>query len=227
MSRTRLYWPMRALLRALFRLGRWHVEGLDYVPQQGPLIVASNHLNLLDAPLVMASLPIGPITVMAKAEYGRWFSPAGWILRTVDVIFVRRGHVDRRALRAALEVLHQGGRIGLAPEGTRSRHGGCNGGARAWPTWPCARARPSCRRPCGATNALFRICAGGGALSIGCALAPWCAWNPSPASPEDVSSHRAQSTSCVRWPGCFPPRIGACMLLPWKDDWENTTCEEV
>ncbi len=128
MSRTRLYWPMRALLRALFRVGRWHVEGLEHVPQEGPLIVASNHLNLLDAPLVMASLPIGPITVMAKAEYGRWFSPAGWVLRTVDVIFVNRGQVDRRALRAALRVLQEGGRLGLAPEGTRSRHGGLQRG---------------------------------------------------------------------------------------------------
>ncbi len=123
MSRTRLYWPMRALLRAMFRVGRWHVEGLEHVPQEGPLIIASNHINLLDAPLVMASLPIGPITVLAKAEFQRWYSPAGWLLRTVDVIFVRREQLDRQALRAAIRVLEEGGRIGLAPEGTRSRTG--------------------------------------------------------------------------------------------------------
>jgi 1-acyl-sn-glycerol-3-phosphate acyltransferase len=39
------------------------------------------------------------------------------------VIFVRRGEVDREALRASLGVLSSGGVLAVAPEGTRSQTG--------------------------------------------------------------------------------------------------------
>jgi 1-acyl-sn-glycerol-3-phosphate acyltransferase len=47
----------------------------------------------------------------------------GPLLRSVGAIFVRRGEVDRRALRQALDILRGGGLLGMAPEGTRSKTG--------------------------------------------------------------------------------------------------------
>jgi 1-acyl-sn-glycerol-3-phosphate acyltransferase len=41
-----------------------------------------------------------------------------------DAIFVERGEPDRQAITRALEVVRQGGALGVAPEGTRSRTGG-------------------------------------------------------------------------------------------------------
>lgn len=123
MSDTKLFWQVRALLRLCFSVGRWYVEGQEHVPADGPLILATNHLSIFDPPLVMASAPVGPITVMAKAEFRNPFNPAGWILRTVPVIYVKRGGLDRSALRQALAVLQRSGRLGLAPEGTRSPTG--------------------------------------------------------------------------------------------------------
>ncbi|HEY3341557.1 MAG TPA: lysophospholipid acyltransferase family protein, partial [Anaerolineae bacterium] len=43
-------------------------------------------------------------------------------------IWVKRGEVDRAALRACLAVLSHGGVMGMSPEGTRSRTGGLQKG---------------------------------------------------------------------------------------------------
>ena len=37
--------------------GNWQIEGQENVPQDGPLIVVSNHLSNLDPPLLAASIP--------------------------------------------------------------------------------------------------------------------------------------------------------------------------
>ncbi len=44
-------------------------------------------------------------------------------LRVAGGIFVRRGEGDREARRQCLDVLHNGGILAIAPEGTRSRTG--------------------------------------------------------------------------------------------------------
>jgi 1-acyl-sn-glycerol-3-phosphate acyltransferase len=116
-----LYWLERCVVRALFRiLTRWEVIGLENVPPQGPFIVITNHLSMLDPPAVMAALPCRVIA-MAASKYIR--HPFGFLLGTANVIFVRRGEADRRALRKALAVLASGGVLGIAPEGTRSKTG--------------------------------------------------------------------------------------------------------
>lgn len=119
-SETEYFWEVRTILRAFFRLGNWHIEGQQNIPSDGPLIIATNHLSIFDPPLVMASSHVGPITVMAKSEFRNPLNPAGWILRFVPLIYVERGEIDRTALKQALRVLNNGGRLGLAPEGTRS-----------------------------------------------------------------------------------------------------------
>ncbi len=62
------------------------------------------------------------ITLAASKWYNNLI--VGSILRLAGVIFVRRGEVDREALRQCLDVLHNGGVLAIAPEGTRSRTGG-------------------------------------------------------------------------------------------------------
>jgi 1-acyl-sn-glycerol-3-phosphate acyltransferase len=86
-----------------------------------PLIVVSNHLHTFDPPLILASLPYRMV-VLAAEKYERRF--LGLFLHGAGAIFVRRGEVDRAALRKALAVLRSGVVLGMAPEGTRSRTGG-------------------------------------------------------------------------------------------------------
>jgi 1-acyl-sn-glycerol-3-phosphate acyltransferase len=106
------------LLRSLTRL---HISGLEHVPAAGPLIISPNHLHVSD--VVFVALIPRRITAFAA---NKWRGKlAGWLLSTAaNAIYVARGEVDRQALGRALSVLHRGGALGMAPEGTRSRTGG-------------------------------------------------------------------------------------------------------
>ena len=92
------------------------------VPEKGPLIVACNHINFMDAPLLYTHLQPRIVTGFAKAE--TWDNPAlGLLFDLWGAIPIQRGEADAKAFRRGLEALQQGKILGVAPEGTRSRHG--------------------------------------------------------------------------------------------------------
>ncbi len=114
--------PLRAIIRFLMTtLSRLHVEGIENVPAEGPLIFVSNHLHHLDTPALGITLPRWGTRPLAGEKYERHiFSP---ILRAAGAIFIRRGEVDRTALRQAFNVLEDGYCLAVAVEGTRSKTG--------------------------------------------------------------------------------------------------------
>ncbi len=121
------YWFVRAVVRLLLRLvARHEVIGLENVPKAGPYLVVTNHLGLADPVVILAALPVKS-RVLAGSTW-RIHPLFGPLLSSMGAIWVRRGEVDRLALRQAAEVLQQGGILGLAPEGTRSRTGGLQKG---------------------------------------------------------------------------------------------------
>jgi 1-acyl-sn-glycerol-3-phosphate acyltransferase len=115
MAKRFLNWWLRFGYWLLLRL---KVEGLENVPAQGPVILMINHIHFLDPFVVVASMP-RPVTAMSKIEN---FSIPVWglIFKLYGAIPVRRGQVDRRALRQALDVLKGETMLLMAPEGTRS-----------------------------------------------------------------------------------------------------------
>ena len=105
---------------------RKQVVGLENVPRQGPLILASNHVNLLDPPLLAVSVP-RRIVYMGKIEL--WKTPIiGPLYGLVGFIPVRRFEADLAALRKAEKALRQNQVLGMFPEGTRSRKPGLGKG---------------------------------------------------------------------------------------------------
>lgn len=97
------------------------ITGLDRVPRSGPVIVVINHINFVEPLLLYVTLP-RPIIALAKAEL--WGNPiTRLVAQAWRSIPIRRGEMDLGAMRAAVQVLHDGGMLGLAPEGTRSHHG--------------------------------------------------------------------------------------------------------
>jgi 1-acyl-sn-glycerol-3-phosphate acyltransferase len=113
------YWFVRAFFRVMSRLD---VEGREHIPLSGPLIVAANHMHVLDLPVVFAVVPRRQTVFAANKWRGKF---AGWLMQSfANAIFVERGEPDRQAISAALEIVKNGGALGVAPEGTRSRTGG-------------------------------------------------------------------------------------------------------
>jgi 1-acyl-sn-glycerol-3-phosphate acyltransferase len=106
------------LLRVMMRL---EVRGLEHFEVTGPCVVITNHISILDAPVMLVVLPFHAHALVAE-KYRR-VPVLGQLLRFIGAIFVRRDGSDRSGLRQALSVLRAGGSVGLAPEGTRSPDG--------------------------------------------------------------------------------------------------------
>jgi 1-acyl-sn-glycerol-3-phosphate acyltransferase len=104
---------VKPLMRTWFRI---RVEGEEHIPEAGPAILASNHRSNMD-PVLLAAATTRPVAFMAKAELFVW--PLGPILRFIGQFPVRRGGIDRVALRRTDAVLARGSVLGLFPEGTR------------------------------------------------------------------------------------------------------------
>jgi 1-acyl-sn-glycerol-3-phosphate acyltransferase len=113
----------QAVVRLLFRLlAPVTVEGLENIPRSGAMLLAANHLSLLDVPVLFTVLPRRGICIATESLRRHFW--ARWFLDMGDTIYVRRGEADREALARSLAVLRAGGLLGVAPEGTRSRTGG-------------------------------------------------------------------------------------------------------
>ncbi len=124
------YWFLKwialgPLLRVIFRP---QVEGAEHVPEEGPGILASNHLSYADWLFMPLTLP-RRVTFVAKAEYFTTPGIKGWFQKK---FFAGSGQVpiDRSgasaaegALSAAQRILEGGDLFGIYPEGTRSHDG--------------------------------------------------------------------------------------------------------
>jgi 1-acyl-sn-glycerol-3-phosphate acyltransferase len=93
------------------------VVGAERVPRDGPVVLAANHVTLIDGPLLIGLAPRA-LHIIAKQELFR--GPLGTVLRWAGQIPVDRAH-GRAALQSALGVLARGGAIGIFPEGNRGR----------------------------------------------------------------------------------------------------------
>jgi 1-acyl-sn-glycerol-3-phosphate acyltransferase len=117
-----------------FRLVNFSIKGLtriacqvddaqlDLIPHQGPLILAVNHINSIEVPLIFTHMQPRPLTGFAKIE--TW--DAFWsrlLFNLWGAIPIRRGGVDRQAFQRAQQALTAGRIMAVAPEGTRSQTG--------------------------------------------------------------------------------------------------------
>jgi 1-acyl-sn-glycerol-3-phosphate acyltransferase len=97
-------------------LWRPRVLGAWQVPAHGPVILAGNHSNLVDGPMIIGTAP-RPAHFLVKKEM--FVGPMDPFLRGVGHVSVDRESVDRAAVTVALAVLERGGVLGIFPEGTR------------------------------------------------------------------------------------------------------------
>lgn len=121
--RPMISWIVNSAIKtAIHVCCRVHDAPLAQVPPKGPLIIISNHITFLEAPVLYTHLLPRPLTGFAKAEF--WDKPLSRFLFQVwGGIPVHRGEADVTALRLGIEALEKGFIIGVAPEGTRSYDG--------------------------------------------------------------------------------------------------------
>jgi 1-acyl-sn-glycerol-3-phosphate acyltransferase len=105
-------------------IARVRVSGLEDLPQEGPLILAANHMSNADPPFIGGWL--GPAldrrpTFLAKESL--FHGPLGIFIRSLGAQPVKAGGSDIDAYRVAKGILDQGGVVAILPEGTRSFDG--------------------------------------------------------------------------------------------------------
>lgn len=97
------------------------VEGRENVPEKGPVLVACNHVSLLDPP-VLGSAIFRESGYVAKKEL--FAVPGlGRLFGSVNAIPIDRSRLSRETLEVLVGFLDSGRVLVMFPEGTRSRTG--------------------------------------------------------------------------------------------------------
>jgi 1-acyl-sn-glycerol-3-phosphate acyltransferase len=117
-----VYWLVRGVIQPFFHLYfRLSRIGREHIPQEGPVIFASNHRSFLD-PFVIGTMVRRPVYYVAKKELfrGRFIS---WLLSSLGAFPIERGKGDQDSMATAREILERGDCVLIFPEGTRVRPG--------------------------------------------------------------------------------------------------------
>jgi 1-acyl-sn-glycerol-3-phosphate acyltransferase len=115
------YQIIKALIRAaMLLLTRTRVQGRDRVPGWGAAVVVCNHIAAVDPAILVGVFP-RPLVLMSKVE--NYHGVLKFFMRLVGAFTVRRGKVDRAALRTAERTLAEGRLLCMFPEGTRGTDG--------------------------------------------------------------------------------------------------------
>lgn len=125
-----IYWVLKKIflgpiLKVLFR--PW-TKGLDNLPAEGPAVLASNHLSFSDSIFMPLMVP-RPVVFLAKSDYftGRGIKgklTAAFFKLTNQLPMDRSGGAaSASSLQTGVDVLKDGGLLGIYPEGTRSPDG--------------------------------------------------------------------------------------------------------
>lgn len=95
--------------------------GLENVPQEGPVILCSNHFSNWDPPTVVTFLH-RKVRFMAKTELFQ-IPIFGRIIPRLGAYPVNRGGISKESVRKTLQILQNGEMILIFPEGTRRSSG--------------------------------------------------------------------------------------------------------
>lgn len=118
-----VYRLLTSLMRvAVYALAKWEVEGEENIPTASGCVLVSNHVHIIDPPLLAASLNSRRLRTMAKQELFA-LPIIGWVFSAYGAYSVRRNGKDLKAIRDSLRLVSEGEAVLLFAEGTRSRGG--------------------------------------------------------------------------------------------------------
>lgn len=113
-----LYRFIKQFARSVIKL-TYHIKviGLENLEGHNPCIVASNHISLMDPPIIGSFIP-WETTFIAKSELFK-NKIFGGIIRALNAIPIRRAIFDRAALEIASQRLEDNYAVLIFPEGSR------------------------------------------------------------------------------------------------------------
>lgn len=115
-------WIAKQVIRFIAKvILRTEIRGMANLPRKGPVLVVINHISFVDPFLLYVTLP-RPLIGLGKVELWDHFI-SRIIAQAWGTIPLHRGEMDLNAMKSAVQVLRDGGMLGIAPEGTRSHHG--------------------------------------------------------------------------------------------------------
>lgn len=99
----------------------FHIEGIENIPQDKPVVLASNHRSYADPVILTMPMKL-PVSYMAKEElfHNKLF---GWFIRKLGAFPVARGSGDMSVIDDSINILKSGRNLVIFPEGTRSKDG--------------------------------------------------------------------------------------------------------
>ncbi|MCJ7622593.1 MAG: 1-acyl-sn-glycerol-3-phosphate acyltransferase [Anaerolineaceae bacterium] len=116
---------VRTLVYILVRmLTRSELIGLENIPDEGGIILATNHMSRIDLPVLMMITYVKrtDITALVTTKY-RDHLIFRLLLDLLGAFWIDRTKADFAAFRKAVDFLKDGGLVGISPEGTRSKTG--------------------------------------------------------------------------------------------------------
>jgi len=114
---------LRLLIRILLKLiARFEIRGKENVPLTGGMILASNHIGILDIIMVYFTIDRTDLFIPVAEKWGkiRWIR---WLGNKLNFLFIDRFNPDIKAMRKMIALMENGKCLVIAPEGTRSRVG--------------------------------------------------------------------------------------------------------
>ena len=132
--------------RIFFIVYRIRIKGTENIPE-GAAVVCGNHTAQHDPIFVICAFGVKQRLIPLSKVENKGKPGLGWALRKLGVIFVDRGAGDLGAIKRSMQVLKNGGKLLIFPEGTRVKEGrtvdvkngaamlACRNGARVVPVF--------------------------------------------------------------------------------------------
>lgn len=120
-----LYSVLRKTVSPLVKwVYRMRIIGTEHIPEQGKVILCSNHRSVMDPVFLGASVKKRQIHYMAKEELFLQHGKAvNKFLHALGAFPVKRNSGDAQALKMAIALLEQGGLLGIFPQGGIVQYG--------------------------------------------------------------------------------------------------------
>ena len=123
LGRIAFWYALHAICFAIFLpLYRYRARGVRRIPDEGPLLIVSNHQSFYDPILIGLGAHRRQFYALARSGL---FEHRGlsWLIRMLNAIPVRQGEGDRAAIKQCIDVLEQGHALLIFPEGSRTLTG--------------------------------------------------------------------------------------------------------